>query len=171
MRRAGDGLRVPARAVRLSTIIQAVALAGGLAACGASGPEQLRVSVEADKQANNDSAVAVAVLVVYDDAELAELRKKSAREWFAEMEQRQRDNPDGSKFDLLAWELMPGQRIREKTVELRGIPAEGLVFADYYSEGEHREAFNPARRIQVQLLKDRFTIVYRSDDEDEEPNE
>lgn len=142
-----------------------------LGACGGGGPTQLRVAVEADGHANDDSAISVAVLVVYDEGELAELRKKSAREWFAEMEQRQRDNPDGNKFDLVTWELMPGQRVREKTIELKGEPADGLVFADYLVEGQHREAFNPARRIQIQLLKDRFTIVYRSEDYEEDADD
>lgn len=145
-----------------------LAFAWGLTGCGASGPDQLRVAVEADSAANDNSAVSLAVLVVYDDAEMAELRRKSAREWFAEAEQRQRDNPDGNKFDLVTWELMPGQRIRERTIELKGEPAEGLVFADYYGDGQHREAFNPARRIQIQLLKDRFHIVYRSEDYEED---
>ncbi len=144
------------------------ALVFGLAGCGANGPDKLRVAVEADQTANDNSAVSVAVLVIYDEAEMAELRKKSAREWFAEAEQRQRDNPDGNKFDLVTWELMPGQRIREKTIELKGEPADGLVFADYFGEGQNREAFNPARRIQIQLLKDRFNIVYRAEDYEED---
>lgn len=138
----------------LSTLLLILLCTG----CG-SGPKTLRVGLEAERDANADSAVAVAVLVVYDDSVFSELSKLSAKEWFQEAEQRKRDNPEGAAFDLLSWELMPGQRIEEKPVELQGRPAKGLVYADYHTSGRHRARFNPAKRILVVLGVDDFTVV------------
>ena len=138
----------------------AVALSG----CGAKGPEALRVAVEAEPGANSDAPVAVAVLVVYEDAVFRELSKLSATEWFAEAEQRKRDNPDRTDFDLLTWEVMPGQRIKETDFELQGRPEDGLVFADYLSEGRHRNRFNPEKRIIVVLGKNDFMVLDRRED-------
>jgi hypothetical protein len=126
--------------------------------CG-SGPKALRAGLEAERGANANSAVAVAVLVVYDDSVFHELSKLSAAEWFQEAEQRKRDNPEGAAFDLLSWELMPGQRVKEEAVELQGRPAKGLVFADYHTPGRHRARFNPAKRILIVLGVDDFTVV------------
>ncbi len=137
-----------------------------LAGCGSSGPERLRVSVEAEPAANSDSPVAIAILVVYEDSVFRDLSKLSAGEWFEQAEQRQRDNPERTDFDLLSWEVMPGQRIKETNFELQGRPATGLVFADYLSEGQHRNRFNPEKRILVVLGSTDFAVVdRRSDDE------
>lgn len=142
----------------LSTLL----VAATLTACG-SGPEALRVGLEAERGANANSAVAVAVLVVYDDSVFNELSKLSAKQWFEEVEQRKRDNPEGASFDLLAWELMPGQRVDEQSIKLQGRPAQGLVFADYHTTGRHRSRFNPAKRILVVLGVDDFTVVDLAD--------
>lgn len=134
-----------------------------LSACG-SGPQALRVGLEAERGANANSAVSVAILVVYDDKVFDELSKLAAKQWFEEAEQRKRDNPEGASFDLLSWELMPGQRIEEQSVKLQGRPAQGLVFADYITEGRHRSRFNPSKRILVVLGVDDFTVVDLDDD-------
>ncbi len=139
-------------------------IAGLTSGCGAGGPERLRVAVEADPDANQNSPIAVAVLVVYDKDVMRDLSKLSAGEWFEQSDQRQRDNPDMSDFDIVQWEIMPGQKIKELDLELQGKPAKGLVFADYYTEGRHRVRFHPEKRILVVLAKDRFTIVDREDD-------
>lgn len=132
-------------------------------ACG-SGPEALRAGLEAERGANANSAVSVAVLVVYDDAVFAELSKLPAKQWFEEAEQRKRDNPEGAAFDLLSWELMPGQRVKEQSVPLQGRPANGLIFADYHTPGRHRSRFNPAKRILIVLGVDDFTVVDLADE-------
>lgn len=138
-----------------------VAFAAG---CG-GGPTRLRVAVEAEPNANQNSPVAIAVLVVYEDSVMNELSKLTAAQWFEQAEQRQRDNPDGSDFDILAWEVMPGQRIKELDLELQGREARGLVFADYYSQGDHRSRFNPSRTILVVLGVSGFNVVDIADDD------
>jgi type VI secretion system protein len=125
--------------------------------CG-GGPTHLRVAVEAEPNANQNSPVAIAVLVVYEDDVMNDLSKLTATQWFEQAEQRQRDNPDGTDFDILAWEVMPGQRIKELDLELQGREARGLVFADYYSEGDHRSRFNPTKTILVVLGVSDFTV-------------
>lgn len=134
------------------------------AGCG-GGPTHLRVAVEAEPNANQNSPVAVAVLVVYEDGVMNELSKLSASQWFEQAEQRKRDNPDGTAFDILSWEVMPGQRIQELTIELQGRDARGLVFADFYSEGDHRSRFNPAHTILVVLGVNDFNVVDIEEDD------
>lgn len=135
-----------------------------LAACGPAVPEKLQVAVEAEPGANQDAPIAVAVLVVYEDAVFRELMRLSASEWFDQSEQRLRDNPDMQDFDLVQWEVMPGQVIPEVVQGLQGRPAEGLVFADYYAEGDHRIRFNPMKRIVIVLGTNDFDVVDRRDE-------
>lgn len=134
------------------------------AACGPSVPERLAVAIEAEPGANQDAPIAVAVLVVYEDAVFRDLMKLSANDWFEQSEQRLRDNPDMKDFDLLQWEVMPGQVVEEVVQQLQGRPAEGLVFADYYSEGDHRIRFNPMKRIVIVLGTNDFDVVDRRQD-------
>jgi len=135
-----------------------------LGACG-GGPTHLKVAIEAEPNANQNSPVAVAVIVVYEDSVRNELSKLSASQWFEQAEQRNRDNPDGTDFDILSWEVMPGQRIKELELELQGREARGLVFADYFAEGDHRSRFNPSRRILVVLGVNDFNVVDIAEDD------
>ena len=135
----------------------------GLAAC--TDPYRLRVGLRAEEAANGNAPVAVAVLVVYDDSVFNELSKLSATEWFQQAEQYQKDNPNMVSFDLLSWELMPGQEVKESVVPLQERPAKGLVFADYYAGGRHRARFRPDRRILVLLGKQGFDVVDLEDAE------
>jgi hypothetical protein len=134
------------------------------AGCGPNIPERLRVAVEAEPGANTDSPIALAVLVVYDDAVMSELSRLSANQWFEQAEQRLRDNPDFTNFDLLQWEVMPGQVIPEVEQQLQARPSEGLVFADYYAEGDHRIRFNTSKRIVIVLGPNDFDVVDRRGD-------
>jgi hypothetical protein len=135
-----------------------------LVAC--TDPNRLRVGLRAEEGANGNAPVAVAVLVVYDDVVFAELSKLSASEWFQQSEQYQKDNPNMVSFDLLSWELMPGQEVKESVVPLQERPSKGLVFADYYANGRHRARFRPARRILVLLGKQGFDVVDLEDADD-----
>ena len=134
-----------------------------LAACRPAVPEKLQVAVEAEPGANQDAPIALAVLVIYEDAVFRELMRLKASEWFDQSEQRLRDNPDMKDFDLIQWEVMPGQVIPEAVQELQGRPAEGIVFADYYAEGDHRIRFNPMKRIVIVLGTNDFDVVDRRD--------
>jgi len=135
-----------------------------IAGCGPSIPERLRVSVEAEPGANSDSPIALAVLVVYEDDAMRELSRLSASEWFEQSDQRLRDNPDFEDFDLLQWEIMPGQAISEVDMQLQERASEGLVFADYYAEGDHRIRFNTSKRIVIVLGPNDFDVVDRRDE-------
>lgn len=135
-----------------------------LAGCGPAIPERLRVAVEAEPGANTDSPIALAVLVVYDEEVMRELARLKADDWFEQAEQRLRDNPDFEDFDLLQWEVMPGQVIPEVEMQLQKRPSEGLVFADYYAEGDHRIRFNTSKRIVIVLGPNDFDVVDRRGD-------
>lgn len=144
---------------RLSRLIFSALCLLTVAACGGSGPKAMRVSIQADEGANDDSPVAVSAVVIYDKGTLSELRGLSAEAWFEQVDQRIRDNPEGQLFDLLRWEIFPGQAIEETTLDLDGRPVEGgLVFARYLNLGEHREFFDPAKRIIIRLEQAGFRI-------------
>ncbi|MCA9524705.1 MAG: hypothetical protein KC549_00220 [Myxococcales bacterium] len=133
-------------------------------ACG-SGPTQLRVTLESERGANDDSPIPVTILVIYEDSVFDELSRLSASEWFEQAEQRKRDNPEGASFDAITREILPGQRIKEQSIELAGRQADGLVFAGYTAPGRHRARFNPAKRILVVLGVDDLTVVDLAEEE------
>jgi len=156
-----------ALAARKVGVVGVVMTLCALMACGA-GPNALNVSLEADRRANQNTPVAVAVLVVYDKDLAKEFSRKKASVWFAEMEQQLRDNPDMSKFDLRKWEVMPGQRISEFEMPLQGRTVEGAyVFADYLQDpvdkdtNDYRFSFKAERDLVIILGEREFKLVRR----------
>ncbi len=131
-----------------------------LATSGCGGPKIMKVGLQAEVEANQNSPIAVAVLAVYDKDLFKELSKLSAKEWFEQEEQRLKDNPDQTLFTHKSWEILPLQRVREEWFPLRdedGI--RGIVFADYSGEGKFRMRFDPQARVLISLAKNDFAIV------------
>jgi len=88
-------------------------------------------------RANDDTPIAVDFIAVEDPDLLKQLSGITARQWFAEREQYQRDY----RQLLAVWglELVPGQFIDRQPFPLEGKRAAGLlVFASYNTPGAHR---------------------------------
>jgi type VI secretion system protein len=115
-------------------------------------PVQVRVAVDA----NNDSAVAVDLLVVYDDKVLTELLKTPAADWFANKKQLMADHPDG--ISVQSWEWVPGQPVDPVTIEYRSGARRIVLFADYNTDGPHRAALAPQQPFRLTLGKEDLKV-------------
>jgi type VI secretion system protein len=122
--------------------IAAVLLAAQLAACGSLLPKGTRVAwseltLSAAPNANQNSPVAVDVVMVLDDAMLARLAELPAAKWFGARADLQKTFPQSLSY--LSWELVPGQTIRVPASAF-GSPRVSavLVFANYTTPGAHR---------------------------------
>ncbi|MBV9497129.1 MAG: hypothetical protein JOZ54_23040 [Acidobacteria bacterium] len=115
-------------------------------------PVQVRVAVDA----NDDSAVAVDLLVVYDNKLLDELLKTPASDWFAKKQQIVADHPDG--ISVQSWEWVPGQPVEPVTIEYRSGARRIVLFADYNSDGQHRAAIAPQTPFRLTLDKDDLKV-------------
>lgn len=107
---------------------------------------------------NNTSALAVDVVLVYDEALLETLLALSATEWFATRDQLRKDYPDYKKsYEVWPLELVPD---RDTTLVIRDLRCvkSGIVFADYYAPGDHRVHFVSTKRIQVALHNEGFEV-------------
>lgn len=112
-----------------------------LSLCGCSlfGPRVDLDSLTLDvaPRANDNTPIAVDFIAVNDPDLLKQLSGITARQWFAEREQFQRDY----RQLLSVWglELVPGQFIDRQPFPLEGKRAAGLlVFASYNTPGAHR---------------------------------
>jgi type VI secretion system protein len=116
------------------------------------------VAINVDQVANNNTAVAVDLLIVYDDALVATLSKLSANAYFAQKKQILRDNP--AQIDLYNWELVPGQHIPPTPVYItRPLPRGGIVFANYLTPGDHRIRLGPEPSFKIMLGKDDVSVT------------
>lgn len=110
---------------------------------------QLPIQVSIAPDANEDSPLAVELIVVYEDKLIDKLMEKTARDWFVGREQFLRDYDDG--VDSWKWEWIPGQEVRPIEVTY-GIGAKRVVlFADYLTPGEHRATIDPQRPFRLIL--------------------
>lgn len=157
------------RARRLGgAVALATALVAGIPACtdytffplpvpdlSITSVQEVRMVV--DTFANENSPVAVDVLVVYDEELLKRLLGLTARQWFTQRDQFRRDFPLG--YDAWEWEVVPGQQIDPQPLSEDAIRSVAtLVFADYQSEGEHRARIDQMVTVLVRLGEKSFTI-------------
>ena len=110
------------------------------AACMSSPTPQVfleGVYVTVDPNANQDTPVAMDVIVVYEEALVQSLFKLSAAQYFSQKFQIIRDNP--GQMDIFSYEVVPGQNVDPRSITLsRPIPFGGVVFANYLTPGDHR---------------------------------
>ncbi len=143
------------RWVRAVAALTAFTVAG----CGATGPTRLKMKFDVSRKANDDHPLMVDIVVAYDPELVDDLDRLTASEWFGQREQRIRNNPGETSFNTWRWELTPGLEISAVDVRLRGVPAQGLLFADYSSRGKHSARFDPNYAQTVQFRHDAFRVV------------
>jgi hypothetical protein len=98
--------------------------------------------------ANENTPIAVDLIVVYDKGVLDQLVKLKASDWFAGREQFLKDHHD---VKPVHWEWIPNQVVPKQTIEY-GIGAQKVIlFADYASDGAHREVRDPHQPFHLLL--------------------
>lgn len=120
---------------------------------------RLSIKVKVSERANRNNPVAVALVLVYDDALMETLQAMTARGWFEQVEQIKLDFPEHVAFDHWAWEWVPGQGVPVLHVPLKDRPQKAVIFANYLSPGDHRARVDARRDIAVQLQEDGFTVT------------
>lgn len=116
----------------------------------------LPLEVTVGARANQGSAVAVDLLVVYDKRLLDKLLELPARAWFEQASQFERDFPQS--FERTRWEWVPGQDVGRKEVEYRAGAKAALVFADYLVPGAHRLRLDPRQPSRLLLGEKGFSV-------------
>lgn len=141
----------------MSRLPLALCLAAGLmlGACGLApswlggGRSISRISIDADPEANQNSAVAVDLVMLTDPEAAAAIMKLSARDWFQRRQQFTRDYPDGLR--IVSWEMAPGQLLRDASVDSPGGMTDAIVFAGYRDDGDHRLRLGDGSRVRLML--------------------
>ncbi len=135
-----------------------------LASCGALKVKswfggRFTVEVRIAEGMNQDSPVAVEVLLVYNKKLLGKLAALTAKEWFDQREQYRRDYREGKDFDAWHWEWVPGQRVPDQQLGFGAGVRGGLIFANYGTPGNpHRAAVDPHQNLLLELGEDGFRI-------------
>jgi type VI secretion system protein len=118
-----------------------------------------RVDIIATPKANNNSPVAVDVVVVYDDAVLQKLAQVPAAEWFDKRTQFQLDAP--TQIQVVAQlEVVPSSHVSVdlSSVERRKATG-GLAFINYPTPGDHRLRIDQLEQIRIELLDKDFRLL------------
>ena len=117
---------------------------------------QLPIQVTISPEANEDSPLAVELIVAYDQKIVDELLKMPARDWFVKREQFLRDHEDS--IDTWMWEWTPGQEVAPLDLAY-GIGAKKVVlFADYIVPGDHRAAIDPQQPFRLVLGESELSV-------------
>jgi type VI secretion system protein len=154
-------------------------LAMTVAACGSSPASQqpswlyrntravmggkVEIKVEIAENANQNSPIAVDLIVVYDEKLMEQLMGMTAGEWFAKRSQIRRDYLDGAGFDSWGWEWIPGQKVPVQTLPLKAAAIGGVVFAKFTAPGAHRTRINPFDDVTIFLRETDFAVNIPND--------
>lgn len=127
----------------------------GLVSCSSSTDPELSmksVSVFVEPDANQNSAIAVDLVLVYNQELVNTLGKMSASKYFDSSSQLLLDNP--TLLDVWHWELVPGQIVEDfEPPQEKGPAFGGFVFANYLTPGDHRVKVAPNGIVKILLLK------------------
>jgi len=119
--------------------------------------EELKLAVTISPDANQQSPVAVDLVMIYDPNLLDPIAKLAAKDWFVQREQLQRDFPDG--FQLWRWEWVPGQQISAQRIRFNPRRVKGtLLFANYFLPGTHRAKVDPLKQVSLVLGEETFSL-------------
>lgn len=118
-----------------------------------------RMSIAASEQANQNRAVAVALVFVTDKDLAREIAELSARDYFTRRAQLRRDYPE--TLHATFWELAPGQSVLDEPVDAPCAAKAALLFVDYAAPGEHRLRVDGRSRLSLILGATDFSVEAR----------
>jgi type VI secretion system protein len=122
------------------------------------------VGLRVDMDANNDSATAVDLVVIYDESLLKDFVAMPSDKYFANAKQFRRDYPQ--QVEIFHWEVVPGQMILSERLHYkRSSPLAAYVYARYIAPGDHRIRIGSQEYLMIHLKKDSFdTASLEKDD-------
>jgi type VI secretion system protein len=95
----------------------------------------INLNVTLDPEVNDNSPVAVDVVLVSDKSVLKELSALTAQAWFGKRTTLLRMH--ASEIHVTSWEWVPGQEVATLKIPHTGIADGVLLFANYTSTGDH----------------------------------
>lgn len=131
-----------------------------LVACGGlfQHADTTTVAIKVSPDANENSAIEVDVVAIYDTKLLDTLLAVPARQWFAQKQQYALDYPNGTK--VWNWQLVPGQIVPPQDIATQTSNAYGvLVFANYRSSGDHRARIGSLESVSITLEQKGFVVT------------
>lgn len=142
-----------------------VAAALGLSCSGFVDVVRLRfggkvwMDVVVDAELNRDFPVAVDLVIPYDKGLYEELKKIKAETWFESRDQYLKDFE--KKVDSHYSEWVPGVHIEQLRLRYKLGARGGVVFAQYFTPGAHREVIEPLKGFRLLLGESEFTVEPR----------
>lgn len=151
------GVRVSAKTVVLVAVVGGLLGLGGCSGKSYQHAETARVQMDVAPDANQDSAIEVDIVAIYDADLLETLLKIPARDWFSKRRQFELDYPKGWK--AWNWQVVPGQSIPTQDISADSGASYGvLVFANYRTPGDHRARVSKVTDVIVHLQRDGFVV-------------
>ena len=129
-----------------------------------SGPPEIQtreLDFEIGTKANDDNAVAVDLVLVFDQTLIGAVAELTSLVWFKTRDQVQLANPTG--IEVQSFEVIPGQPGAH--VELDGHSRDAIaafVFASYTTPGPHRARIDGIRSVVLRLGGKDFAVVVPS---------
>jgi type VI secretion system protein len=117
---------------------------------------ELPIQVDVAPDANENSPVAVDLILVYDPKVLDELLKLSAGAWFAQREQFLADHGGALQSELREW--VPGQPVPPFILSYHPGARRVVLFADYDTQGDHRATIDPQQPFRLVLGEKDFSV-------------
>ncbi len=119
----------------------------------------LHIEVFVDPRLNQDSPVAVELVLFEDKKLVPEVAELDARDWFRIREQFYRDYKKGLQTPPTLWEWVPGQPVEPLVVKIQSGVKEGFLFANYMTPGSHREQIDPRKHFTLRLGEKGFRVI------------
>jgi type VI secretion system protein len=117
---------------------------------------KLSLQVALSSTANQNSPVAVDVLLIKDKSFLKTAQGLSANDWFMKKLQLQRQFPNG--MEVKSWEWIPGQSVSPISFVVPVDTQGAMMFANYASAGPHSAPLPMSGKIAIFLDDDDFII-------------
>ncbi len=158
--RPGAGPR-PAAAFLLLAVCAGLLLSacGGYRFVQSLGGRQVHISVVNTERANLNNPVALDFLLVFNEKTETEAGKLTARQWFDKKAQFKRDHIVNVDYLLYEYEFVPGDPVPVIDIPFTVSGRSLLVYADYYTPGEHRVRVDPQKDATITLKERGFTLA------------
>jgi type VI secretion system protein len=115
------------------------------------------VRIEVAERANDDSPIALDLVLAFSDPTFNRVMATPAEDWFAKRGDYLQAY--GNDVRVLSWEVVPGQTVQNVVLPPDfGRAQGGVFFARYFGKGQQRERLPREYAVVVRLGRDAMTL-------------
>ncbi|WGL60337.1 hypothetical protein QEJ31_01805 [Pigmentibacter sp. JX0631] len=119
---------------------------------------KMHLEANIDLNANNNSAIPIDIIFIYEEKILDEFKKMPASTWFLKKDQYTNDYAVNNLIQVVSYEIVPGQHFAVSDFKPDKTPLITILYANYLNTNDNRIILSDYSNIRLKMKESSFLL-------------